>query len=1274
MVTKFSYPHGRSRRAPSSVSLVKSNPLATIMGVDEAIAITEQVVEQGQLNKVQELVLRQAWAGRSYLEIAKDSGYDPGYIKDTGYRLWQRLSDAYGEKVTKQNFKGVLRRVALGNGEQGTGDRKESQILTSTVPRQDWGDAIDVSIFYGRSQEFTTLQTWIVEDRCRLVTLLGMGGMGKTSLSVKVAQEIVDYEFSVMSSQLSSSTQNLKRSAEHSRRSLKTQNFQFVIWRSLRDAPPLDELLTTLIQFLAEHQDIDLPDSVSGKLSRLIELLKRSRCLIVLDNFETVLQGGKRAGTYREGYEMYGELLKRVGEIAHQSCLVLTSREKPQEVGTMEGDRLPVRTLPLTGLDVAAGQYILDAKGLQGAVDDLEELIIHYRGNPLALKMAATSIQDLFAGDVAQFLAQGTAAFNGIGNLLQQQCDRLSTLEQAIMNWLAINREPVTIADLQADLVIELPKPKLMEVLESLRWRSLIESSAIGFTQQPVVMESVTESLIEQMVNEIVAEQPQVFLSHALIKAQVKDYIRDSQIRVILQPLRDRLLTQLGSPKQLEHKLNRLLASLQTNGVHQPNYGAGNLLNLFRQLETDLTGYDFSGLIIRQAYLQDVNLHQVNFTKAEFLNCAFASTFGGVTSVAFSPNGQQLATSDTNGVIQISRVTDGTQLAVCTGHNSWVWSVAYSPTQPILASCGQDHQVRLWDINTGQCLKLLEGHTGIVTSVAFSPDGQLLASTSGDQTIRLWNIATGQCVQTLQGHAACVWSAGFHPDGKMLFSAGEDNVIRGWDIDNGQCVQTLAGHQHWVRAIAISPDGQHLVSGSFDQTVKLWDVATGTCLATLTGHHKPVTSVAFSADGKTLASSSYDQTVKLWSLANHQCVQTLQKHTNFVWSVAFHPTQPLLVSGGEDYTTRLWDLRTGQCTKTWQGHSNSIYTIALTPNDRLLASGHEDQTIKLWDFNQQILRAASTPQPFRVLRGHTGRIFSLAFAPQPDANPSADQLLASSSSDRTIKLWNSHTGQCLRTLQGHTSWVWAIAFHPDGQQLASASYDHTVKLWDVNTGDCLDTLKDHTSCVLSVAFSPDGRWLASGGYDQTIKLWNPKTGQCLSTLKAHLNRVWALAFSPDSRYFATGGDDCTIKLWDISRDISTAECIQTFSGHTSPILSLLFSADGKTLTSSSADKTIRSWNMEMGCTAVLQSHQNWVWSLVQSQDHGVLLSGSQDETIQAWSLETAAHLKTWRCSRPYENMIIANTTGLTEAQKVALKALGAIAETKYCYDLDNQFG
>ena len=1213
------------------------------MTIDAPLQTVERLLPQGHLTKIQTIVLQQTWEGRSYLEIAGEFGYDPGYVKDTGAKLWQQISATLGEKVTKQNLKGVLNR-AVWREESG---KQPSTLATST--KIDWGDAIDVSIFYGRVQELATLQTWVTQDRCRLVTLLGMGGMGKTSLSIKLAKQLVEREgvdgwISGRVDESASTYQPIDPSTD--------VPFQCVLWRSLRDAPPLDELLTTLIQFLSQQHDTDLPSSVSGKLSRLLELLKRSRCLILLDNFDTLLQSGKRAGTYREGYELYGELLKRVGEISHQSCLVLTSREKPQEVGMMEGDRFPVRTLPLVGLDVMAGQHILDTKGLKGATDDREQLVAHYRGNPLALKMAATSIQDLFAGDIAHFLAQGTVAFNGIGKLLQQQCDRLSALEKAIMYWLAVNREPVTLADLQADLVMDLPTSTLMEMLESLRWRSLIESSTIGFTQQPVVMEAVTECLIEQTTHELVTEQPQLFLSHALIKAQVKDYIRDSQIRVLLQPLIDRLLRQLGSPKQLEHKLHRLLAHLQANKATQPNYGAGNLLNLFRQLETDLTGYDFSGLSIWQAYLQDVPLHQVNFTAAEFAHCAFAATFGGVTGVAFSPDGKQLATSDTNGSIQIWGVRDGRQLARCTGHNSWVWSVAYSPTQPMLASCGQDHQVRLWDSNTGQCLKRLDGHTGIVTAVIFSADGRQLASTSGDQTIRLWHVATGQCVQTLRGHAACVWSAVFHPDDKTLFSGGEDQVIRRWDVASGQCVQTLTGHQNWVRTIALSPDGQHLVSGSHDHTLKVWDVVTGTCLTTLHGHHKPVTSLSFSADGQRLASSSYDQTVKLWDLAAQRCVQTLQKHTNVVWSVAFHPTQPLLASGGEDYTARLWDLQTGHCTKTMQGHSNAIYAIAHSAHHHLLASGHEDQTIELWEAHPQRLTDPSPHRPFRTLRGHTGRVMSVAFSPD-------EQTLASASTDGTVRLWNPQTGQCLKPLHGHTSWVWSIAFHPHSQQLASASYDHTIKLWNVATGDCLHTLKAHTSSVLAVAFSPDGNWLASGGYEQTINLWHSQTGQCLKSLKAHLNRVWAVAFSPDSRYLATGGDDRTIKLWDVA----TGQCLQTVEGHTSQVLALLFSPDGDRLISSSADQTIRLWNLTTGdCTAMLQDHRHWVWSLAQHDD--VLLSSSQDETIKTWQLTTGTHLKTLCCPRPYEGSIITNAIGLTDAQTVTLNALGAIDPTK----------
>lgn len=982
---------------------------------------------------------------------------------------------------------------------------------------------------------------------------------------------------------------------------------------------------------------------------------------MVLDNFEAVLQGTQRAGTYRSGYEDYGELLKRLGEIAHQSCVLLTTREKPQEIAAQEGDLLPVRTLNIQGVDTDTGRQIVVAKGLATDTPDLDSLVAHYRGNPLALKIAATSIRDMFAGSITRFLAQGSSAFSGIGTLLQQQCDRLSPTEQKIMYWLAINREPVTCVQLLADIFPTVPQRTVLDVLESLRWRGLLDCTTAGFTLQPVVMEFLTERLIDQVSDEIVAETPLLLSSHALMKTQVKDYIRESQIRLILQPVVDRLMVHLGSSKQVEHKLDRLLAKLKTLPTAASGYGGGTLLNLYRQLETDLTGYDFSGLSIRQAYLQDVNLHRVNFAGATFDQCAFAATFGGVTSVAFSPlggdastgSGQTLATSDTAGGIQLWRMADGQQLKLFKGHNSWVWQVAFSPVHPILASGGQDHQVRLWDLDSGECLRVLADHTGIVTAVAFSPDGTLLASASGDQTVRVWDVATGDCRQVLHGHGACVWSVVFQHDGQTLFSAGEDSAVRMWDVATGTSCSVWHDHQGWIRAIALSPDGETLASASFDHTIKLWDVATGACLDTLTGHHKTVTSVAFSADGKCLASASYDQTIKLWDMTTGDCWQTLQRHTNLVWAVAFHPQERILASGGEDYTARLWELETGYCTKTLQGYSNTIYGIALHSSQRLLASAHEDQTIKLFDFNGAAVHTKEPPtdqgSPFRVLRGHQGRVLSVDFSP-------SGHHLASAGTDRTIKLWNSDTGHLLQTLQGHQSWVWAVAFHPQKPLLASASYDQTVKLWDTTTGDCLQTLQGHDSSVLAVAFSPDGQWLASGGYNQGIKLWNLATGECRHTWHAHGNRVWAVAFSPNSRWLVTGGDDGTLQVWNLA----TGENEKTLANHAAPVLSLAFSPDGHTLYSGGADKLINVWALETGrCTATWSGHQSWVWSLQYDPGSSMVLSAGQDETIRYWSTETGDCLRTQQCDRPYEGMCFDGAFGLTEAQKSTLKALGA---------------
>jgi WD40 repeat protein len=1244
------------------------------MDVEQALAFTDALVfaKAGiHLSDLQQAMLRESWSWQrqSYDQIAETYGYSPTYLKhDVGPKLWKLLSEVIGEKVNKTSFRAAIERrfhtdgistqpqitkpdqlhisqpTAEATPASSDSDRAAEPnaglAQAASLPRQDWGDAADVSFFYGRTAELDCLEQWIVGDRqsshpCRLIAVLGMGGMGKTSLVIRLAQQ------------------------------LQTQ-FEWVIWRSLRNALPPTELLSDLLQLLTNQQQVE--QSIEKQIAQFLHQLRSRRCLIILDNIETILHYAQEpetsSGDSRQDYRIYRELFRQIGETRHQSCLVLTSREKPPEVALLEGETLPVRSLTLTGLQLAEAQELMSLKGcFKGTDIEWNHLIAGYSGNPLALKIISTTIQTLFDGNLTEFLQQDTFVFGGIRTLIDQQFQRLSVLEKSVMYWLAIYREPATFADLRTDIFPPISPQRLIEVLELLEQRSLIEKQAALFSLQPVVMEYVGDRLIDQICIELqqgiqeITSKDALLKHHALLKAQSKDYIRETQIRLILTPILEQLDTFHDA---LEDHLIQQLTYLRGKSTGESGYAGGNLLNLLGQRKTHFSDYDFSHLTLWQADLRQMQLHNINLAQADLSRSMFTEILGIVFAIALSPTGNVLATGDAEGGLRLWQANQGSLLLTLEGHQGWVWAVSFSADGQTLASCSSDKTIRLWSTQTGDCLSTLQGHSGSIWSVAFSPDGQLLASGGDEPIVMVWDIAKATCVKQLVGHTGRILSVAFcyvtlgKSAALLLASGSEDGSIRLWNVQTGECQQIYQGHTDRVWSVSFSPNGEFLVSGSADRTLKLWQVKTGKCLKTFSEHGDRVRSVSFSADGQTLISSSDDRTVRIWSVDSGQCLQTLWGHTNSIFSVACHSESQMLVSGSADQTVRIWHSQTGQCLKTLRGYTNSIFSVAYSATGDRLISSSTDQTIKLWD--------TDSGRCLKTFEGHTGWVTSAVFHPQA-------HLIASSSADETIKLWEVSSGQCLKTLQGHSHWVQSVSFSPDGAVLASGGDDCTLRLWSVQTGECLHTLAAHSGWVWSVAFSPTGELLASSSEDQTICLWSVTALQCVHRLQDHSGRVKAIAFSPDGQLLASGSSDETVKLWSVQ----TGECLYTLRGHDNDVWSVAFSPNGQTLASRSLDQTVKLWEVSTGvCRKTLSVPSRSVRSAIAfcpsspaPQNLGLqnqVAIGSHNGTIQIWDVELGKCLNTLIPDRPYDGTNIKGVTGITDAQRSALYALGAIEQ------------
>ncbi|BBD53053.1 NB-ARC domain-containing protein [Planktothrix agardhii 1029] len=458
------------------------------MNLKEMLKVADDIVfaKTGKhLDDLEEAVLRGTLEHDTYKQIAKDFDCSVSNVRNAGSKLWKILAKELGEDVNKSNFKSAMERLQNANlfnfaqdvvvsgsfnicGESRhppdtpnphQQNENISQSESIETLHNDLSEMPDLGAFYNRIPELSTLTNWILQQRCRLIAITGISGIGKTALTVQLVQQIKD-------------------------------EFEYVIWCDFDSLPILAEFQSNLIRIISQSEQLDLSAN-NQKFLPLIKYLQKYRCLVVLDNIQNLFSSGELAGKYKPEYQDYRTLFKQIKELSHQSCVVLIGWEQPRIITEVKSENSLIRTLRLTGLDIVAAREIFRDNGLT-EIDNWDAIIQRYQGNPFWLNSIANLMQDLGECEIKVLINDTLLLPEDVKDSLQQQCDRLSEIEKQVLSLLAKENDPVNLVKLLENSKIN--SSDLINALQSLLKRCLIEQQGNFYTVLPLIKQYITST------------------------------------------------------------------------------------------------------------------------------------------------------------------------------------------------------------------------------------------------------------------------------------------------------------------------------------------------------------------------------------------------------------------------------------------------------------------------------------------------------------------------------------------------------------------------------------------------------------------------------------------------------------------------------------------------------------------------------------------------------------------------------------------------------------